>query len=337
MSEEPPDYLWDRSGPPDLEVARLETLLSGLGHNSNDTWRRPATRLRWALLALAAMLVLSLGVILYEFDPRGESPAPRIVVVEGTPRVGSRAIGGDGRWAAGSQLETDDRSRARIELAGLGQVDVSASSRVTFVGAPSGVYRLRLDQGEIQAFISAPAGRFVVETPSSLAVDLGCSFFLEVDESGESVLRVTSGLVALAGVERESLIPAGFVCATLAPGVGCTPFVFDAPRVLQDALQAIDLHGSSPYGLGDALMHLVHEARERDAVTLWHLLTRVSGPDRAMVYDRLAQLSPPPDNVSREGILSGDRAMLDRWWNTFGYGAIEMWRTLSYRIVPANK
>ena len=36
-------------------------------------------------------------------------------------------------------------------------------------------------------------------------------------------------------------------------------------------------------------------------------------------------------------ILRGDRAMLDRWWDSFGYGAIEMWRMLSYRIVPANK
>jgi len=69
------------------------------------------------------------------------------------------------------------------------------------------------------------------------------------------------------------------------------------------------------------------DARKNDALTLWHLLSRVSDADRPGVYDRLASLAPPPAGVSREGILRLDRPMLDAWWSSFGFGDINLWRT----------
>ena len=41
-------------------------------------------------------------------------------------------------------------------------------------------------------------------------------------------------------------------------------------------------------------------------MTLWHLLTRGSPEERARVYDRLAALVPPPQDVTRELILAGE-------------------------------
>ena len=40
---------------------------------------------------------------------------------------------------------------------------------------------------------------------------------------------------------------------------------------------------------------------------MWHLLTRGSLEERGRVYDRLAALAPPPDGVTRELVLAGDR------------------------------
>ena len=51
----------------------------------------------------------------------------------------------------------------------------------------------------------------------------------------------------------------------------------------------------------------------RDTITLWHLLTRVEGDDRARVYERMAELTPPPPGVTREGVLALDQRMLDAW------------------------
>jgi hypothetical protein len=51
-------------------------------------------------------------------------------------------------------------------------------------------------------------------------------------------------------------------------------------------------------------------------VTLWHLLQRVPAELRPRVYQRLADLSPPPGGVTTEGILALDRPMLTRWLRT---------------------
>jgi len=71
---------------------------------------------------------------------------------------------------------------------------------------------------------------------------------------------------------------------------------------------------------------VLHQARLRDALTLWHLLARVDEGQRVPVYDRLNQLAPPPAAVSKEGILRLDQAMLDLLWNELGFDDISVWR-----------
>jgi hypothetical protein len=63
----------------------------------------------------------------------------------------------------------------------------------------------------------------------------------------------------------------------------------------------------------------------RDALSVWHLLSRTKG-ERGRVFDRLAALVPPPAGVSREGILAGDRRMLDAWWESLGLDSANWWR-----------
>ncbi len=59
---------------------------------------------------------------------------------------------------------------------------------------------------------------------------------------------------------------------------------------------------------------------------MWHLLARTTDGERLRVHDTLAALIPPPPAVTREGVLRGDRAMLDAWWNELGLGAADFWR-----------
>ena len=91
------------------------------------------------------------------------------------------------------------------------------------------------------------------------------------------------------------------------------------------ALDAIDA-GGSPAIRRDALERALAAARARDALSLWHLLARVEPEERGRVFDRLAELVPPPDGVTRDGIAAGDRAMRDRWWDELGLGSSDFWR-----------
>jgi hypothetical protein len=210
----------------------------------------------------------------------------------------------------GGWLETDAASRARLRVADIGQVDVDPNSRVRLLETRVTEHRLELERGRISARIWAPPRLFFVNTPSAVAADLGCAYTLEVDGRGRSLLRVTSGFVALETEGRESVVPKGAACVTQ-PGTGPgTPFFEDASEALVEALAKFDFES----GGAAALDVVLREARPRDSLTLWHLLPRTpSGGERERVYERLAAFSPPPEGVTREGALALDRKMLDDW------------------------
>ena len=186
--------------------------------------------------------------------------------------------------------------------------------------------------GIVHALIWAPPGQFVIDTPSSRAVDLGCAYTLDVRPDGAGTIDVTAGWVAFEHAGRESLIPAGARCATRT-GVGPgTPCLLDAPAVLVDALTVLDFGPTFNQARPAALARVLGAARPGDAITLWHLLARVPEPDRGAVFDALAQFVAPPPLVTREGIRRGDRAMRDAWWGALDLGDIEWWRTWKRRL-----
>ncbi|MDT4954809.1 MAG: hypothetical protein QOJ02_2947 [Acidobacteriota bacterium] len=240
---------------------------------------------------------------------RQSGPAWEVARLEGSPKVGAEHIEGSGRLAVGEWLETDASSRAQLNVANIGRVDIEPNSRVQLVETNSTEHRLAMSRGRLHATISAPPRLFIVETPSAVAVDLGCSYTLEVDKAGRSILHVTSGWVALELKGRESVVPAGAVCVTeVGKGPG-TPYFDDASEKFRDALSKLDFQQGGAKALGIVLA----EAREYDTLTLWHLLSRMRGVERGRVYDRMAELITPPAGVTREGVMRLDKGMLDLW------------------------
>jgi hypothetical protein len=191
----------------------------------------------------------------------------------------------------------------------IGVVDVEPNTRIRLVAASPREHRLTLARGEISATVSAPPRLFLVDTPASTAVDLGCAYKIKTDESGDGVLRVTSGWVSLEWKGRESLVPAGANCRTRSGTGPGTPYFDDAPEALQQALGAFD------FGKGgeESLRTILSQARVRDTLSLWHVLSRVEPRDRVRVMDRMVELVPLPAGVSREKALQLDPATLKSW------------------------
>lgn len=225
----------------------------------------------------------------------------------GTPSLG--ASSGDGKLAVGDYLETDANSRARIEVADIGNVEIEPNSRVKLVNTSKNEHRLALDRGTLQAQIIAPPRLFIVDTPSAVAVDLGCAYKLEVDDDGNAKLYVTSGYVSLERDGRESIVPAGAMAFTRhGKGVG-TPFFVSATPELGAALERFDFDK----GGSTSLATIISESRAEDTLTLWHLLPRVGKQDREKLYDVLVAFVAPPDGVTREGVMKLDKDMLEAW------------------------
>jgi hypothetical protein len=336
-------YLWDGSGEPNPEIQRLETLLGGFRHD------RPALAFpeivvgrRWAffpgrmqmfpLLATAASVAV---IVLVAFLVYGTKPAPVTVAgwdvsrLAGTPRIGRNNIGakeGTSRLGVGQMLETDDQSRASLQAEDIGKIEMEPSTRLRLLTMGAGRERIALDRGTIHAYIWAPAGQFVVDTPSAVTVDLGCAYTLKVDDSGAGLVRTSLGWVGFKLNGHESFIPAGAACATR-PKVGPgTPYFEDASSEFRAALARFDFEDSTPQRRAEDLAIVLSQSRKRDALTLWHLLARVDESQRVMVYDQLSKFAPPPASVTREGILRLDQPMLDLWWNALGFDNISVWR-----------
>ncbi|HKP81657.1 MAG TPA: FecR domain-containing protein [Pyrinomonadaceae bacterium] len=300
-----PDYLW----------RDLEPLLAQQTPASNTVVN--SVSLPWQLKAAAAVVLLFLSgltafLVYNSRTPQIASGKPswHVTRLGGAPRIGSEQIANNGQLGVGEWLETDGSSRAQIAVGSIGNVDIDENTRVRLLQTEPTEHRLELARGKMSAHIWAPPRLFFVDTPSAVAADLGCAYTLEVDDHGGSLLRVTSGWVALELKDRESIVPAGAACETR-PGIGPgTPYYEDAPTVFREALRKIDFeHDAS------ALTALLDQARSKDTLTLWHLLARVNGDDRVRVYEKMAAFVPPPPGVTREGILQLDQQMLDKWKN----------------------
>jgi hypothetical protein len=303
-----PDHLW----------RELEPLLANQGvvqfAKTSGRWSNPMR-----VAATAVLLLVSTWAVwlVYTSPPRSliaqnGKPAWFVKRIDGTPRIANAGISNNGQLAVGQWLETDGKSRAQIAVSSIGNVEIDENTRVRLLETQPTEHRLELARGKMSAHIWAPPRLFFVNTPSAIAADLGCAYTLEVDDQGASLLRVTSGWVALELQDRESMVPAGAACETrpvLGPG---TPYFEDASDVFRASLKTVDFDPEAT-SRSAALVLILDQARPRDTLTLWHLLMRVDGEDRARVYDKMASLAPPPAGVTREGVLALNQSMLDAW------------------------
>jgi hypothetical protein len=308
MSDE---YLWDRSGPADPEVERLERLLAPLRHRE----RRAPRHVPYVAFAAAAALALA-AAGLFRFAPAGISaPGWQVARVEGAARLGSRTAAVAMPVRPGEVLRTASDGRLELSEDELGRIDLGPDSQLR---AGRGG-RVALDRGRLHAFIWAPPRRFVLDTPSARAVDLGCEYTIDVEPAGDGLLRVAMGWVAFQAGGRESFIPAGARCVTRKRGGPGVPFYEDAAPELTAALRRWEA------GESGTLQPLLAAARPRDGITLWHLLTRVAPAERGVVYDRFAELIAMPADT-RARVLAGEPAAIDLCWNALGLENTDWWR-----------
>lgn len=189
----------------------------------------------------------------------------------------------------------------------IGEVEVAPNTRVRLPATTPTDHRLDLAQGTSHASIWAPPRLFFVETPSAVAVDLGCEYTLAVDANGRGLLSVAFGWVAFGWQGHETIVPAGAMCETR-PGIGPgTPYFGNVSETFRTALMQFDFDTDQTRGLSI----LLTETTPCEAFSLRHLLNRVDGAERGRIYNHLAGIITLPDDVTRDGIVQLDSEMMD--------------------------
>lgn len=309
MSDRRDDYLWDRSGPVDRDVAALEALLARFGHGRSVVARRRRRLVVGLIVAAAAALIVFVAV-------RGDRPA---LGPEELPIASA-----DGRLLRPGERLVADAAGSLLQIGEVGEVELAPGGSLRVLEAGTERTRLFLEHGRLEAFVGADARPrfFQVETPAVVCVDLGCRYVLEVDQnSGETHVRVTMGQVAFEAAGDAVYVPRGAEARALPGGRLGTPRFSDAPLDLGSALDAFDAaapHSEMRAKFAAKIAQIA--AGESDTLPLWHLLR---DPDPEVVryaegaLIRIAGL--PPSAVAQKAVQRLDpevwREHLDLlWW-----------------------
>jgi len=295
-------YLWDKGGPPDASVQRLERLL-GRYRLAGDAAKlglpaRPRARSS-ALLWLAAAAVVALasyaGLRSLARDAAGAVPA---YAVEGL--AGMRSA------SAGEAIETGG-SQATLRVASLGEVVVEPGSRLEVEDCGEQAHRLFLRRGSVRASITAAPRQFQIGTPAGLTVDLGCRYELTVDSAGRSRLAVLHGRVAFEGAGRKVLVPSGAWCEATREEGPLVPFAGETPDALVEAVRAVERHPAPETGA-------VEVALGSSGLTLWHLYRNGASPElRERALEKVLELYPLPRGVSEARVRAGEARAIAAW------------------------
>ncbi len=268
----PDDYLWDRSGEPDPEVAALEKLLAPLAHDPARAYAGPSAGNRRGLRGIA--FLVGLGAL-------GAVAATLVLVLRHPPEM--PLVGPEGQLAAGSVIETTDRAK-ELELGKhLGTITLGPGSLLRVKRLARDEARFALDRGKLTAFVTLEAKPrfFNVETPATTCVDLGCKYTLDVSKEGDAYVHVLTGRVCFQDGDREVYVPMG-ACCHARRGVGAgTPRFEDgkSPPALIAALRSFDdaTEPAEREELAGCALKAVEASVEaskdrRDTLSAWHLL-----------------------------------------------------------------
>lgn len=307
------DYLWDRSGEPDPEVARLEALLSPLRHEAPLDELRLRRRNRTPLFVIGVAMAAMLALVVWWRWPGDDAPQLACSGTAGfafTAKTGTVACGGanvaKGVLPVGTTLDTGAHE-AELAIADIGRADLGVDTRVRLDRTSAKWHQLFLEQGHMHALVTTRVPRiFAVATPSTNVTDLGCEYTLDIDSTGAGTLHVLSGKVELENGTKLVVAQRGTHMRLLA---GRRPSVPVSDRAGPEISAAIrDFEANVPGSLDRVLA----AAQVVDAITLSTLADLVPAEQKRTVLERLAQLVPPPQEVTVDEALA-ESAFYEMW------------------------
>jgi len=211
----------------------------------------------------------------------------------------------------GENLLTEIDSEVEIRIPKSSKVLVNENSLVSIVQARDGDNILYLKQGGIVVTSESITPSLTIKTDHSKLHDKGGKYSFSIDRLNSQFVRVINGIVVLEFNNILTPIGAGYVCEIVTGQTLGVPYREEASQLLKDELNKYLYENG---GIA-SLQTVLFEAKEEDSITLWNLINRVDKNELVILYDRLNQIYPVPEGVTKKRVLGLSKEVLDLWWN----------------------
>lgn len=282
------------------EIEPSHDLWPEIDRRIGDLPRRPQRG--WLLAASLLIAALALGVWVWRSPRSG-----RIDDAGWTASLGNKTQ----PFALGDVIETAAGETAVVGLSDFGRINVRPGSYLRREKGVNLEHRFTLERGEIEASIDAPPRLFVVQTPATTAIDLGCHYTMQVQTNGDTLLHVLSGRVSLSSPLGEIEVPAGAICRARRGAAIGIPYYADAPEALRSALRMIEDGDVS----SEAAQRLIAAAREQDIGSLVHSLRRFDIIEREILVREVMRHPSTPEGLDARALVELNDAAIARATN----------------------
>ena len=259
------------------------------------------------ILSLMPLVLIAIGYYLYDFQKYNSPWEVKNV-------TGEILINGFSAQAfsfsQGESFISQNKSSATITVPKVGNIFVDENTSLFLEKAKDGGNRLKLNSGKIRVTNTVDLPDFIIVYKGYEIKDKNGEFSVSATDSGRASVSVNSGFVEIIHNEQSNYLNESYVCDIIDGFDPGTPFNIYASDSLKNEIKNFDYNNG-----GDASVDkIISLAKPKDMLTLLAMIPHASQLKRQVLYQVITNQFPPPENVTRMGIIKGDPKMLFLWW-----------------------
>ncbi len=263
--------------------------------------------LKKIIFILTPLILIGAGYLLLDYM-KYNSPW-RVRGVEGQYFINGN-LENSGKLSQGQTFLTGNNSKAIINVPKVGRLEVDPNTLLQLIKAKDGSNTIMLKVGMIRIVTAEDLPDLIVTIKKLNIVDYGGVYTINVDDNGSVDLKVESGDAVVNYNNVKTYVSGGYVCNILKGVKVGTPYREDAPEELKEEVKKFD-NGSNN---ATSIDKIIRYARQSDAFTLFDLIKKTALLERGKLFQAIANYFPPPESVTKNGIMELDKKMLLQWW-----------------------
>ncbi|UCH65504.1 MAG: FecR domain-containing protein [Ignavibacterium sp.] len=208
----------------------------------------------------------------------------------------------------GDVISTNEVSTAAIDISDVGRINILSNTSVTRLEEDNWA---ELNKGKLKFNTAEAKDNFNIAIPNATIqnIEFGTRYTVDVDPNGNSKIVLEKGWLRVISAGDDIIFPQKYNLKILNESGASLPYYSESSSVLVSRFEDYLFNGKE----NAALNSILESSTEKEAIILWNLLPRVKQDQRNAVYEKLYELVPHRDDISRDEMLSLEKKYLKTW------------------------